>query len=401
MSEDCLNVNVATPALDNAARPVMVWLHGGGFWSGSGDWLLYDGAPLARSRDVVVVTVTHRLNAFGFLYLPVIGGDKYAEASNVGMRDMVLALEWVQSNIEAFGGNPDNVTIFGQSGGGSKVSVLTGMPAAQGRYHRGIIMSGSLLEGVNADVATETSERFMAGAGARNIAALQQMPWEQLNAEAERQQFRMNPTVDGQSLPAHPYAPAASPLSADVPLMIGTTEHEVNFFPTTPLDPIGDSDLTDRIRAEINADRGKAERLIEVYRAGRPGIANVDLYQILASDAGFGARAHTQAERKAAQSTAAVYKYYFTWQSSFAFDNVDVAASMTGAGQDRYALADRVSGAFTAFARSGDPNHAGIPRWPAFTANERATLIFANDCRVENDPHGAERRALTEVMTGA
>lgn len=413
MSEDCLHVNVSTPALDNAARPVMVWFHGGGFWSGSGDWLLYDGARLARAEDVVVVTVTHRLNAFGFLYPPEIGGAKYAEAGNAGMRDMLLALDWVQQNIDGFGGDPGKVTIFGQSGGGSKVSVLTGMPEAQGRYHRGIVMSGSLLEGVDADTATETSERFMAAAGARNVDALQQMPWEQLNAEAERQQFRMGPTVDGTSLPAHPYSPAASPLAARVPLMIGTTEYEANFFPDTPLDAIGDGELEERIRAAINADRDETKRLIETYRAGRPGIANVDLYQIFASDARFGAGANAQAERKAAQGTAPVYKYYFTWRSPvregklksyhcidipFAFNNVEVSASMIGAGQEAYALAERVSGAFAAFARGGDPNHAGIPRWPAFTASERATLVFDNDCRVENDPHGTERRALAELM---
>jgi para-nitrobenzyl esterase len=414
MSEDCLHVNVFTPATDNAARPVMVWFHGGGFWSGSGDWLLYDGTNLARAEDVVVVTVTHRLNAFGFLYLTEIGGEKYAESSNVGMRDMLLALDWVQNNIAAFGGDPDRVTLFGQSGGGGKVSVLTGMPEAQGRYHRGIIMSGSLLEAVNADAATETSERFMAAAGARNVDMLQQMPWETLSAEAERQQFRMAPTVDGTSLPAHPYSPGAPSLSTGVPLIIGSTEHEVNFFPNTPLDEIEDGELEDLVRDEIGVDRDVVEQLIETYRTGRPGISNVDIYQILASDARFGARANAQAERKATQGTAPVYKYYFTWQPPvregrlksyhcidipFAFNNVDVAASMTGGGQDRYALADRVSGAFAAFARSGDPNHAALPQWPAFTTGRRETMIFDNDCRAISDPHGVEREALAKAIS--
>jgi para-nitrobenzyl esterase len=187
--EDCLHVNVSTPALDNKARPVMVWFHGGGFYSGSGDWLLYDGANLARSQDVVVVTVTHRLGIFGFLHLPAIGGGKYADSSNIGMRDMLLALDWVRDNIASFGGDPGLVTLFGQSGGGGKVSVLTAMPGAQRRYHRGIIMSGSTLEVSTADAASEAAGKFVAGTGARDIDALQRMPWEELEAHAERMGF--------------------------------------------------------------------------------------------------------------------------------------------------------------------------------------------------------------------
>ena len=416
MSEDCLHVNVSTPAIDNGTRPVMVWLHGGGFWSGSGDWLLYDGANLAQSEDVVVVTVTHRLNAFGFLYLPEIGGSQYAEASNVGMRDIVLALDWVQDNIENFGGDPDRVTIFGQSGGGGKVSFLTAMPAAQGRYHRGIVMSGSTLEGGDPDTATETSERFMVAAGARNLDELRQMPWEQLSAESERHGFTMGPVVDGTSLPAHPYSPAAPTMSANIPLIIGSTEFEANFFPDTPLDPIDDDVLKKSVRNATGTDRDQAEQLIATYRSGRPDATNVDIYQIIASDVRFGTNAHVQAERKASQGTAPIYKYYFTWRSPvrdgklksyhcidipFAFNNVEVASSMTGAGNDRYALADQVSGAFAQFARTGDPNHAGIPRWSPFDGRQRTTMVFDNATRSIDDPHGTEREALAEVLAAS
>jgi para-nitrobenzyl esterase len=410
--EDCLHVNVSTPALDRAERPVMVWFHGGGFWSGSGDWLLYDGANLAHSADVVVVTVTHRLNAFGFLYLPGIGGDKYAESSNLGLRDMVLALDWVQDNVENFGGDPDNVTIFGQSGGGGKVSVLTAMPSAVGKLHRGIVMSGSTLEATEPDTATATTERFIATTGAGGIDALQAMPWERLSALAEEHGFTMGPTVDGQTLPAHPYAPTAPALSADVPLMIGTTEYEANFFPTTPLEAIDAATLHTLVGNDTGADSDKVDDLVATYRAGRPDASEVDLYQIIFSDLRFGANAHTQAERKAALGAAPVYKYYFTWQSPvrdgklksyhcidipFAFNNVDVAASMTGAGQDRYALASQVSGAFANFARTGNPNHDGIPAWPAFDTDRRATLIFDREVRAATDPHGEERRAVASI----
>lgn len=413
LGEDCLHVNISTPALDRGERPVMVWFHGGGFWSGSGDWLLYDGANLARAQDVVVVTVTHRLNAFGFLYLPEIGGSEYAEASNVGMRDTVLALDWVRNNIAAFGGNPDNVTIFGQSGGGGKVSVLTAMPAASGKFHRGIVMSGSLLEATSADNATELTERFIAGTGAKSVDELKRMPWEQLSAEATRLNFTMGPTVDGTSLPAHPYSPTAPAVSAALPLLIGTTETEANFFPDTPLEPIDDATLSRLVATATGAGSEAVARLLTTYRDGRPDASAIDLYQIIASDLRFGANAHTQAERKAIQGRSAVYKYYFSWRSPvrdgklksyhcidipFAFNNVDVAASMTGGGQDRYALADAVSGAFAAFARNGDPNHAGIPRWEPFDPERRATLIFDREPRLVADPYGAERRAIAALQ---
>jgi len=413
MSEDCLHVNISTPGLDSESRPVMVWFHGGGFWSGEGDWILYDGANLARSQDVVVVTVTHRLNAFGFLYLPEIGGSEYAEASNVGMRDMVLALDWVQANIASFGGNPDNVTIFGQSGGGGKVSVLSAMPSAAGNFHKAIVMSGSLLEGTSHANATELTRRFMTDAGATNVADLKRMPWEQLSAQATRLNFTMGPTVDGTSLPSHPWSPAAPALAARIPLLIGTTETESNFFPDTPLDPIDSGELTRLVATATRAGSEDVERLINVYREGRPDASEIDIYQILASDLRFGANADTQAERKAAQTGSSIYKYYFTWRSPvrdgklksyhcidipFAFNNVDVAASMLGGGQDRYALADAVSGAFAAFARSGDPNHAGIPRWQAFDAAQRATMVFNNEPKLVMDPHGAERRVRAELQ---
>jgi len=412
MSEDCLHINVFTPATGAGDRPVMVWLHGGGFWSGSGDWLLYDGNNLARSEDVVVVSVTHRLNAFGFMYLPEIGGEEFAEASNVGLRDIARALDWVQSNIGNFGGDADRVTVFGQSGGGGKVSFLTAMPEAQGKYHRAIIMSGSTLTGETRDSATEATERFMVAAGARNVSDLKQMPWEELNAEAERHQFRLGPVVDGTSLPAHPYAPSAPAMSADVPMIIGTTEHEVNFFPDTPLDPIDADTLEDLVRNATGTDKDRTGELIAAYRAGRPNASNVDLYQIIFSDLRFGANAHAQAEQKANLGRGAIYKYYFTWQSPvregklksyhcidipFAFNNVEVASSMTGAGNDRYLLADQLSGAFAEFARSGNPNHSGLPRWEPFDARERSTMVFSSTTRLASDPHGAERKLLAEI----
>jgi para-nitrobenzyl esterase len=416
MSEDCLHLNVWTPALGEGNRPVMVWLHGGGFSSGSGDWLLYDGARLAASQDVVVVTVTHRLNVFGYLYLPELGGAKYAQASNVGMLDIVAALDWVRQNAGLLGGDPGKVTLFGQSGGGRKVSIATGMPAAKGLFHRAIVMSGAQLTGVSPSDATAASEKFMASAGARSVDEMQRMPMEQLRAAAAKSGFNLQPVLDGKTLPEHPYDPVASAVSADVPLIIGTVEHEATFTRGTPLDPIDDATLARLVKDEMRAADADVAKLLDVYRKERPGVSNVDLYQILVSDNGYRVRANAMADAKLKQGTAPVYAYFFTWKSPvregklksfhtldipFAFDNVEVAASMTGAGQDRYALADKISTAFATFAREGNPNHTGLPRWPEFTANERATMVFDTECRVANDPHRVERLALDAVRKTA
>jgi para-nitrobenzyl esterase len=218
--------------------------------------------------------------------------------------------------------------------------------------------------------------------------------------------------LDGVTLLEHPYDPVATSVSANVPLIVGTVEHEATFTRGTPLDPIDDAALRKGVQRETRATDAQVEQLIAVYRKGRPNLENVDLLQILISDNGYRARADAMCDAKVKQGTASVYRYQFNWQSPvregklksfhtldipFAFDNVEVAASMTGAGQERYALADKISTAFATFARGGDPNHSGLPRWPAFTAGERPTMIFDNECRVANDPHREERLALAEL----
>jgi para-nitrobenzyl esterase len=415
--EDCLNLNVFTPALGRGNRPVMLWLHGGGFTSGSGNWLLYDGARLARTQDVVVVPVTHRLNVFGYLYLEELGGDAFKGASNVGMLDIVAALEWVRDNIANFGGNPNNVTIFGQSGGGGKVGALLGMPAAKGLFHRAIGMSGAFVQGVPKDRATETAQKFLAATGAKTVAEMQALPMEQVrDAFLKTNGLAMQPVVDGRTMPANPFAPTASAIMADVPLMMGTVEHEVNFFPTTMIEPIEDADLLARVKQAARVEDAKGKEIIELYKHGRPNASNVELSQIIASDNGMRVGPITQAERKSEQGTAPVYSYYFRWLSSvrsgklrsyhcldipFAFDNVEVATSMTGTLQSRYALATQMSTAFANFARSGDPNGAqGLPAWPKFDTKTRATMVLNDESAVINDPFGAERQMLAKLREG-
>ncbi len=427
MSEDCLCLNIWTASLGAAhKRPVMVWLHGGGYTTGSGAFTCYDGTELARKHDVVAITLNHRLGVFGFTYLADLGGAQFARATNAGMLDIVAALEWVRDNIAAFGGDPGNVTIFGQSGGGGKVSTLMAMPPARGLFHRAIVESGAAVTGAPRERATKSAEALMQKLGLQtnDVAKLQQTPMEQLlqvmgemsgNGMPGSGSLVMAPVVDGSTLPTDPFSPTAPGTSKDIPLLIGTVETEVTFFPNQILDPIDDASLHAHVKQTLRrANDAQVDELIAVYRKGRPKASNTDLYLIIASDATFRQGVLVEADRKAAQQGAPVYQYYFTWRSPvrdgklrtfhtleipFVFDIVDECKSMTGSGQDRYALAAKVSGAWTAFARTGNPNHAGLPHWPAFDETKRAVMILNDKCEAVDDPYGDARRMLQKVMS--
>jgi para-nitrobenzyl esterase len=406
-------LNVYTPSTSNAAakRPVMVWLHGGGLNSGSAGFDIYNGSNLAKAHDVVVVGVNHRLNAFGYLYLAELGGEKYSQAGNAGHLDIIAALEWVRDNIDRFGGDPGNVTIFGQSGGGRKVSILQGMPAAKGLFHRAIMQSGSALRGQDRAQATENAGRFLHSLGldASGIDKLQQLPYEQLVELMAKERFNFGMVVDGRTLPASMFDPAATEITADVPIMLGTVETEEAWSPRIQIDPINMPELVRRVKEDIRVTDANAKKLIEVYQKKFPGIENIDVYLKMQADDTRRMDTQTLADRKSALGKGAAYVYYFMWHSPvrdgkmkayhtldipFAFRTVDVAQSMTGSGQDRYALQDRMSAAWTSFARTGNPNHDGLPMWPAYTADQRATMILNNECQVANDPNRDERQAL-------
>ncbi|MGH9718255.1 MAG: carboxylesterase/lipase family protein [Candidatus Acidiferrales bacterium] len=429
MSEDCLCLNVWTGGLGtDDKRPVMVWLHGGGYTTGSGAFVCYDGTELARKHDVVVVTLNHRLGVFGFLHLAEFGGGKYSHASNAGMLDIVASLEWVRGNIAQFGGDPNNVTIFGQSGGAGKVSVLMAMPAAQGLFQRAIVQSGAAVTGLPRELATKSAEAFMTKLGLQSgqVDQLQELPTDQLlklmgemsgNGMPGSGSLALGPVVDGSTLPSDPFNPIAPAISAKVPLLIGTVETEVAFFPNQLLDPIDDATLHTQVKQILRGANDKhVDDLIAVYRKGRPKASNTDLYLTIASDATFRQGVLIEADRKAAQQDAPVYQYYFTWRSPvrdgklrvfhtleipFVFDDVDLAKSMTGSGQERYALAAKMSGAWTAFARSGNPNHRGLPTWPAFDGTRRAVMMFKDECEAVDDPYGEARRMLDKILPGA
>jgi len=413
-NEDCLHLNVWSPSL-RGKRPVMVWFHGGGYSASSASWPMFDGVNLASKHDVVLVTLNHRLNVFGYLYLAELGGEKYAQSSNVGMLDLVASLEWVRDNIANFGGDPGNVTIFGQSGGGGKVSTMLAMPGAKGLFHRGIAMSGAAVRGIPAEQATKAAAAYMEKLGLKpgQVDELQKMPTAKLvDGMRGMQMFQLGPVVDGKTLRRHPFDPAAPEISADVPLMIGSMETEVTWSNTIKLDPLNDAELHNRVRDTVKVDDAAADKLIAVYKKGRPTASNLDLALIITTDfSNFRTGTDVEAERKAKQK-APVYKYYFQWYSPvregklrafhtldipFAFDSVELAPTMVGNGPELQPLANKVSGAYVAFARSGNPNHKGIPNWAPFTLDQRATMIFNNECRAVNDPYREERLLRTTL----
>lgn len=428
--ENCLLVNIWTPGVnDNAKRPVMVWLHGGGFSAGSGQELKsYYGENLSRRGDVVVVSLNHRLGVLGYLNLAEIGGSAYANSANAGMLDIVAALEWVRDNISNFGGDPGNVTIFGQSGGGGKVNTLMAMPAAKGLFHKAAVQSGSLLNAATADDSAKLGAAVMQqlGLSASQIDQIHNVPVERLvqagiaalatfrqPSPLNSRAFRLprvgwQPSVDGTNLPTQPFDPVAPAQSAQIPLLVGTVLNE--FF--TPLyDPSLLTMTEDQLKARVHTSFGDAsDRIVEVFQKNHPSDTPGQLMSRI-SAASVRQSAVTQAERKAAQNAAPVYTYWFVWQTpvldrrpgafhcselSFVFDDTDRCAPMTGGGPGPRALAAKVSDAWINLARHGDPNHPGLPKWPAFTADQQWVMVFDDKCEAKNNPDGDERAALAQ-----
>lgn len=418
MGEDCLCLNVWSPGLGSARkRPVMVWLHGGGFSFGSGGQPAYAGTELAARRDVVVVTVNHRLNVFGYLYLADFS-DRYPDSANVGMLDLVAALEWVRGNIAEFGGDPSNVTLFGQSGGGWKASVLMAMPAARGLFHRVIVQSGPMLKALPRDRAAGIAAAFLAKLGLTKDRAdqLQKLPMEQLLEALPTDpgsQLGIAPVADGRAFPGHPFDPEAPAISAGIPLLIGSNATEMTVFGPPP-DEMDDATFLARAKQWTKIGDTAAKPLITAYKEAHG--SNVEACLALDSDWLMRIKSIIQAERQSALGAAAVYMYYFTWRTPvrngrlrsphgleipFVFDHPDVWPGLTGAGADRYALADKMSGAWAEFARSGKPGNPDLPDWPAYTTDRRATMILDNECHVAHDPGGSERLAFLASGAGA
>ncbi len=421
MSEDCQLLNIWTPGLrDGVKRPVMVWLHGGDFSSLSGSRNVFDGTRLCRKGDVVVVTLNHRLNLFGYLHLAELAPG-FPDAANAGMLDIIAALQWVKANIAEFGGDAGNVTIFGQSGGGAKVTTLMAMPAAQGLYHKAIVQSGSYyLQAMDAAAGTRQTLALLEALDmkAGDAATLASLPVARLVeglAKAMRGPAKANyrPVVEGRHLPAGPWSPQAPTLSAGIPLMVGTTATEMTLL-TGSRDAsaftLDDAALRQRMAAWFRPE--DFDKVIATFRQSRPKATPSDLFFAIDTDKFTREGAWQQAERKWALQAAPAWLYELDWVTpvdggkwgsphsldlAMVFDNVALSASMVGTGPAAQRVADQMSAAWLAFARTGRPDTPLTPSWPAYDTTRRATMVFDEQSRVIDDFRGEERLLLASL----
>ena len=418
IGEDCLRLNVWTPACDNARRPVMVWLHGGGFEAGTGSMALYDGTNIARRGDVVVITVNHRLNLFGHTHLADVAGDDFAGSANAGFLDIVAALEWVRDNVTGFGGDPGNVTIYGQSGGGRKVSIAMSTPVARGLFHRGIVQSGSHLRLLPRDRANSLTEALLGvlDIPKHDVRRLQELPMEQLIEANGKVRGRFSPTLDDVVFDRHPWDPEGPVLSADIPLMVGTCRTElsnqVGSGDPTTFD-MTEEELVGRLTRFVPAEDAPA--LIETVRRSAPGASAPEVFFTIATARGYWLDSVLQTERKALQAAAPVYSYRLMWRTPveggrritphsldlpFVFDNVAIAPDMVGPpSEETAALADAMSESWLAFARTGDPNNPHVGPWAPYDLERRNVMLFDTESTASDDPHREERIAVSKYPT--
>jgi para-nitrobenzyl esterase len=429
-SEDCLFLNVWTPAksgkaglADGGKRPVMFYIHGGAYNTGSGASPWYDGTKLAKRGDVVVVTVNHRLNAFGYLYLARLFNDpSVADSGNTGQMDLVLALQWVRDNIAAFGGDPDRVMLFGQSGGGAKIATLMGMPSAKGLFHRAATMSGQQVTAGGPFNATKRAKLFLEKLGVTDLAALRALPSDQFLAGlravdpvAGSGGVYMGPVLDERSLTRHPFFPDAAPWGLSVPMMCGNTHDETRGFigwDTKAFDMTWEqviAKLPGQLNARVDID---PETVVAAYRRIYPNYSPSDVY-FAASTAGRSWKAAIIQAEERAKAGAPAYVYQVDWKSpkdggifgaphtidiGLVFGTLDAKGSIVGTGPDSVAMSNAMSDAFIAFARTGNPNTAAIPAWEPYTLPRRQTMVFNTPAStMADDPRGAERELFNKV----
>ena len=389
---ECLVLNVWTPSIsDQKRRPVFVWIHGGGYSGGSGhDLPCYEGRALAEAGDIVMVNLNHRLNILGYIDLTGLGG-KYSRSVNLGMQDIVKALEWVRDNIDRFGGDPDNVTIGGQSGGGGKVSTLLAMPSAQGLFKRAIVQSGSTIRQAEPEAARKFGMALAEELGLEpnEAADFSRFTYEELNAAAGRLARKgirssLSPVVDGTILPQHPFAPA-SELSRNVPMLIGTDFNEFTFDISHDMT---EAEAVAAVKKRMGEEAG--EKFVNAFRKAYPNAAPKEMTYV---DTGFRASAVRQAEAKSAQGGAPAYLYLFTWKPEsnalgashgmelpFMLHNVSLQREMTGASPAAYQFEKLISSIWLAFIKTGNPNVKGVPKWEPYNAQTGVTMILDNKC---------------------
>ncbi|HWS47550.1 MAG TPA: carboxylesterase/lipase family protein [Acidimicrobiia bacterium] len=421
-SEDSLYLNVWTPGCDDARRPVMVWIHGGAFLWGAGDTPWYDGTRFA-SNDVVLVTINYRLGPFGFLYLGDLLGERFAGSGNLGLLDQIAALEWVRDCVDAFGGDPNRVTIFGESAGGASVATLLGAPAARGLFRGAIPQSGAASWTTTRDQATAVAQGVLdrVGVAAGDVSGALAVPTDALIGalpsfrEDTVNTLPFQPVVDGVVLPQPPLATIAAGNAAGVHVLAGTNRHEMTLFMLA--DPafgrLTDDLVRERVRRVAGHDGDQSDAVVRGYRERRPEASPQDLWLDLATDSVFRIPALRLLE--AQHPHAPVWSYLFTWETPvfggllrsthaleipFVFDNLTRgrAEILTGTGGERAGLARAMHRAWTAFARSGDPNHDGLPAWPRYDLNRRPTMRFDAAPEVLDDPAGDDRRQMEAAL---
>jgi para-nitrobenzyl esterase len=412
-SEDCLHVNVWTPGLrDGKKRPVIFYIHGGAYNNGTVNCDLYDGNRLCHRGDVVVVTVNHRLNAFGYMYLGDLSKE-YADSGNAGMLDIILALKWVQQNIAEFGGDASRVLIFGQSGGGAKCATLMAMPAAKGLFHRVLTMSGQQVTAKPTVIANEVTKDVLDKLGVKygQLDALKTLPMEKIQ-EAARVSSAWLPVRDGGVLPRDPFDPDAPSISAGVPMILANTHDETVTSAAGRTGVLTWEQAPEALKNSVGQYLGSytPEEIIRRYREIYPerDAAHVVVAAAVAFRAWPGQVIEADRRAADARSQTHTWVYRIDWKTPFpgnwaihtidlpfVFDNVALAPGMCGASVEEQAaaqpLATRMSEMLIAFARTGDPNCKVIPHWPSYGLKERETMIFDNETRVEKDPRGAER----------
>jgi len=440
-SENCLVLNIWTPAADQRRRPVMFYNHGGGLVVGSGSIWYQDGSNVARQYDVVVVASNHRLGFLGYLFLADLAGEEYATSGNQGILDIAAALKWVRENIEAFGGDPHNVMVFGESGGGAKSSCIYALPVAKDYFNKASIESGPGVRMTPRDMATETAKMVLSelGLSDKEVPKLKEVPAERLvevqavvakkapgnltlsggrKGMVVSRPGGFGPVVDGTYLPNHPFDPTAPAISRDKPLMVGTNKDEMAFFfferKAIDIFSLTEDALKSRLDKELGSD---AEKVLSTYHKSRPGASPSDLYIAITTARAMWLGSIEIAEKKYEQKSAPVYMYMFTHESNlivpdtnhrlgaahateiwYKFNNVDVEGpkdptrpSLIGTDPDRKKTALHMSEMWATFARTGHPGAKGQPSWPAYTLEKRATMMIDAQCKVEEDPFEQER----------
>jgi len=426
VSEDCLRINVLTPANDGKKRPVMFWIHGGGFTAGNAiEQDGYNGENFARFGDVVFCSINHRLGPLGYCNLAGVGGEKFAASGNVGMLDIVAALQWVRDNVANFGGDPGNVTIMGQSGGGAKVCILTAMPDAKGLFHKAVVLSGASRRAADKTYSEKLGAAVVTECGftASDLDKLQSMPWKDFYAAATKAQHAVareagpgggmgrgfSPVVDGAVLPQHPYDPEGAPTAANIPMIISSVENEMSMsWADSSLESITMDQVIERLKTRAGFGGGFGDRAAEVvaaYAKAFPGRKPVEIWTLASSNR---QSVVALADVKSRQP-APVYVNWFTWQPplfdnrirafhcvdiSFWFYNTDVMLTHTGGGPRPRAVSTKMAGALLQFMKTGNPNGPGLPKWPKYSTARGETMIFDNICVAKNDPDREARKSL-------